>query len=469
MKLRALVDEVNLQISSTLSSQEMLESGRMTMTTFKGTRRWLLFAALPLFLYPGTVALHAQTRPQVLEVSTLYDGRGNVLHNTRVVVQDGKIVRIDPKATGDMIDLRGLTVMPGWIDVHVHITTHFGTNGKMGEPTCGSERYLEAVGKAKDASGATPETPALECETPADAELAIMHNAWATLEAGFTTVQSVGAPDDKDLRDAINRGDIPGPRILTALRPITNPSLTLDQIREWVRQVKMDGGDLIKIFVSKPMREGGGRTLNDEQLAAACNEAKAEGLRSLVHAYRDGSRAATLAGCTEVEHGILASSDDLKLMAENGTYFDPQAGLVLHNYMDNWEHFKGTGGMNDAAYASLERLMPLDTAVFRQAMATPGLKVVFGTDAVAGAHGRNAEEFIYRVKEGGQNPMAAMVAAQSLAAASLNMQDQIGTIAPGLQADIIGIAGDPLKDITVVRHVAFVMKGGTIYKLTPRD
>ena len=441
----------------------------MTMTTIKEARRRLFSVALPLFLYLGAVTLNAQSRPQVLEVSTLFDGRGNILHHTRVVVQDGKIVRIDPKAKGDLIDLRGLTVMPGWIDVHVHITTHFGSNGKMGEPICGSERNLKAVAAAKTAAGTTEATPAVECETPADAELAIMHNAWATLEAGFTTVQSVGAPDDKDLRDAINRGDIPGPRILTALRPITDPNLTLDQIREWVRQVKLDGGDLIKIFVSKPMREGGGRTLNDAQLAAACSEAKAVGLRSLVHAYRDGSRAATLAGCTEVEHGILATPDDLKLMAERGTYFDPQAGLVLHNYMDNWDHFKGTGGFNDAAYASLERLVPLDIEVFRQAMATPGLKVVFGTDAVAGAHGRNAEEFIYRVKEGGQDPMAAMVAAQSLAAASLNMQGQIGTIAPGLQADIIGIAGDPTKDITAVRRVAFVMKGGVIYKLVPHD
>lgn len=419
----------------------------------------------------GFVALNssfalAQSSPLVLEISTLYDGHGKVLHNTRVVVQDGKIVRVDPKATGMLIDLRGLTVMPGWIDSHVHITSHFGSNGKMGEPLCGSERAIQANEAAKVAAPNAPDVP---CETPADAELAIVHNAWATLEAGFTTVQSVGAPDDKELRDAINSGEIPGPRILTALRPITNPSLSLDQIRAWVRQVKVDGGDLIKIFVSKPMREGGGRTLNDEQLAAACSEAKAVGLRSLVHAYRDGSRAATLAGCTEVEHGILATPDDLKLMAERGTYFDPQAGLVLHNYRDNWEHFKGTGGFNDAAYDSLAKLMPLDTEVFRDAMATPGLKVVFGTDAVAGAHGHNAEEFIYRVKEGGQNPMAAMVSAQSLAAQAMNMQDEIGSIAPGLQADIIGLAGDPVKDIAAVRHVAFVMKGGVIYKLQPHE
>lgn len=422
--------------------------------------RWVLAAAL-VALSSSLAA--AQSSPLVLEVSTLYDGHGKILHNTRVVVQEGKIVRVDPKATGTLIDLRGLTVMPGWIDSHVHITSHFGSNGKLGEPVCGSERAI------KTNAVAATDSPDAPCETPAHAELAIVHNAWATLEAGFTTVQSVGAPDDKDLRDAINSGDIPGPRILTALRPITNPNLSLDEIRAWVRQVKADGGDLIKIFVSKPMREGGGRTLNDEQLAAACSEAKALGLRSLVHAYRGGSRAATLAGCTEIEHGILATPADLKLMAQRGTYFDPQAGLVLHNYRDNWEHFKGGAGFNDAAYGSLAKLMPLDTQVFRDAMATPGLQVVFGTDAVAGAHGHNAEEFILRVKEGGQSPMAAMVSAQSLAAQAMEMQGEIGSIAPGLQADIIGLAADPLKDIAAVRHVSFVMKGGVIYKLQSHE
>jgi imidazolonepropionase-like amidohydrolase len=427
-------------------------------------RTVLICRLLPCGLLLSAASVFAQTQSQVLEVSTLLDGRGHILHNTRVVVQDGRIVRIDAKATGEMIDLRGLTVMPGWIDVHVHITSHFGPDGKIGEPACGSERYQKLVQEAQAAPDSTAATSNLPCETPAEAEAAIRQNALVTLEAGFTTVQSVGAPEDKDLRDAINRGEIPGPRILTALRPVTDPNLTLDQIREWVRQVKADGGDLIKIFVSKPMRDGGGRTLNDAQLAAACDEAKAVGLRSLVHAYRDGSRAATLAGCTEVEHGILATPGDLALMAQRGTYFDPQAGLVVHNYIDNWVHFKGAGGFNDAAFESLHRLLPLDTQVFRDAIATPGLKVVFGTDAIAGAHGRNAEEFIYRVQEGGQDPMAAMIAAQSLAATSLNMQDQIGTIAPGLQADIIGLNGDPLKDITAVRRVVFVMKGGIIYK-----
>jgi imidazolonepropionase-like amidohydrolase len=402
--------------------------------------------------------MHAQSHPQVLQVSTLYDGRGNVLHDTRIVVENGKIVRIDPKATGEMIDLRGLTVMPGWIDLHVHMTYHFGINGKYGERICAPER------RGPNAVPATTDTT--PCETQAQSELAIAHNAWATLEAGFTTVQSLGAPGDKDLRDFINRGEIPGPRILTALRPITDTNLTPDQIREWVRKVKEDGGDLIKIFASKSIREGGGRTLDDAQLQAACGEAKAIGLRSLVHAYGPAVRAATLAGCTQIEHGTLSTPDDLKLMAEHGTWFDPQAGLVIHNYLDNRAHFEGSGNFNEEGFASMEKALPLNASLVKDAVATPGLKVVFGTDAVAGAHGRNAEEFIYRVHDG-QDPMKALVAAQSLAAASLNLDKQIGSIAPGLDADIIAIEGDPLKDITAVRHVAFVMKGGMIYKLLP--
>jgi imidazolonepropionase-like amidohydrolase len=180
----------------------------------------------------------------------------------------------------------------------------------------------------------------------------------------------------------------------------------------------------------------------------------------------DGTRAATLAGCTEVEHGILATPDDLKLIAEARNLLRSPSRTrrsQLHRQLGALPRYGS--GFNDAAYGSLQRLLPLDTQVFRDAMATPGLKVVFGTDAVAGAHGRNAEEFIYRVKEGGQDPMAAMVSAQSLAAASLHMQDQIGSVAPGMQADLIALDGDPLKDITAVRHVVFVMKGGVIYRL----
>jgi len=209
-------------------------------------------------------------------------------------------------------------------------------------------------------------------------------------------------------------------------------------------------------------------TLSQEQLNAACDEAKKQGLRTLVHAYKGAVRAATLAGCTEVEHGALATDDDLKLMAEKGTYLDPQAGLVIENYLLNKEKYLGTAGYTAEGFAAMEKILPIDQEVVRHAAKTPGLKTVFGTDAVAGAHGRNAEEFIDRVRDCGVDPMAAMVSANSLGAEALGLGDQIGSIAPGLQADIIALHGDPLKDITAVRRVVFVMKGGVVYKNAAR-
>ena len=205
-----------------------------------------------------------------------------------------------------------------------------------------------------------------------------------------------------------------------------------------------------------------------EQLNAACDEAKKQGLRTLVHAYKDAVRLATLAGCTQIEHGLLATDDDLKLMAEKGTYLDPQAGLVIENYLLHKEQYLGTPGYTAEGFAAMEKILPMNHELVQHAAKTPGLKVVFGTDAVAGAHGRNAEEFVDRVRDGGVDPMAAMVSANSLGAEALGMADQIGTIAPGLQADIIALDGDPLKDITAVRRVVFVMKGGVVYKNVSR-
>src|ERR1700740_1391663 len=143
---------------------------------------------------------------------------------------------------------------------------------------------------------------------------------------------------------------------------------------------------------------------------------------------------ASLAGCTEVEHGLYTTDDDLRFLAERGTYFDPQAGLVLQNYLDNKPHYLGIGNYTEAAFEIMQKVVPEFQELFRHALRTPGLKVVFGTDAVAGAHGRNAEEFLYRVQTCGQAPMAALVSANSLAAEALRLQDRIGSIAPRLAA-----------------------------------
>ena len=386
----------------------------------------------------------ASARPIVIRAGTLLDGKGGILHDVQITIQGSKIVAID-SGHGRPVDydLRGLTVLPGWIDAHVHITWIFGEDGKNA------------------GTGGTTQEDAYEEES----------NAWLTLMAGFTTVQSVGAPNDVPLRDAIARGIVPGPRILTAVQPLEgkgDATGTPDEIRAFVRRQKAAGADLIKIFASKSIRLGGGMTLSQEQLDAACDEAKRQGLRTLVHAYKDAVRAATLAGCTEVEHGTLASDDDLKLMAEKGVYFDPQCGLVLENYMLHKDQYLGTSGYTAEGFDAMEKIIPMDHEIVQHGARTPRLKMVFGTDAVAGAHGRNAEEFVDRVRDCGVEPMAAMISANSLAAEAMGMGGEIGSVAPGLEADIIALDGDPVKDITAVRRVVFVMKGGIVYKNSAR-
>jgi imidazolonepropionase-like amidohydrolase len=388
-------------------------------------------------------SMPTRSRRIVIAAGALLDGRGHVVRNTRIVVEGSKIVAVDPKAGPVDYDLRGLTVLPGWIDAHVHITWIFGENGKNA------------------GAGETTQFAAYQSAS----------NAWATLTAGFTTVQSVGSPTDVPLRDAIAKGQLPGPRILTAVDPLVGQGErtgTPDQIRAFIRKQKEAGADLIKIFASQSIRQGGGMTLSQEQLNAACDEAKKQGLRTLVHAYKDAVRAATLAGCTEIEHGTMATDDDLKLLAQKGTYLDPQAGLVIENYLAHKEQYIGTPGYTEEGFAAMQRVLSLNHDLVRRAAKIPGLKVVFGTDAVAGAHGRNAEEFIDRVRDAGVDPMSAMVSANSLGAEALGLGERLGSIAPGYEADIIALDGDPLKDITAVRRVAFVMKGGVVYKNVPR-
>ena len=235
-------------------------------------------------------------------------------------------------------------------------------------------------------------------------------------------------------------------------------------MRAAVRKLKAEGADVVKVFASKSMREGGFPTLSQEQLFAICDEGRKVGLRVLVHAYREAIRRAVLAGCTQVEHGIYATPDDLKRMAEHGTWLDPQVGLVYYNYMNNKEHYLGIGNYTEAGFKAMEGIHQPIIDLFKLALETLGLKIAYGTDATAGAHGHNAEELIYRVHDGGQSPMAALVSANSITAESLGLGDVIGTIAPGYAADIIAIKGNPVKDIAAVRNVTFVMKGGVVYK-----
>lgn len=377
--------------------------------------------------------------PITIRAARVLDGKGGSIANGVITIQGTKITSVAAAASTQgpvTYDLGDVTVLPGMIDVHVHLNWYFGPSGKYGE------RPVPADYEAK----------------------AVQENARATLMGGFTTVQSLGWDKDKPLREAIAADLITGPRLLSSLGQIQPGNSTPDQLRERVRQLKANGADAIKLFASGSIRDGGKMNVTVEQIDAVCGEAKAQGLRSLVHAHDPQSIIASVkAGCTEIEHGAYADDAAIKVMKDANVYFDPNIGLVLQNYIENKDHYMGSGNFNEEGFAFMEKAVSTLPPIFKKALAA-GLKMPMGTDAVAGAHGQNAREIIVRVKDGGQKPMDAIVGATSLSAESLRLGDTIGTLAAGYEADIVAVTGDPLKDISALRNVTFVMKGGRVYK-----
>jgi imidazolonepropionase-like amidohydrolase len=426
-----------------------------------------LVACLLFAVAIAAVFVTAQTPQSItIRVGRLIDGRGGSQQNVVVTVRDGKIASVGRSNGRATYDLSKYTLLPGFIDVHVHPSWHFGPDGRY-QPGGSADERLNAS----------------------------LENLKATVMNGFTTVQSVGEAGDLAVRTKMESDHLPGPRLLTSAgtineysggqRPSTaargalstaegrgqrgaagqRPLSTPDQLREAVRALKANHADLIKLFASASIRDGGKQTMTDEQLQAVCGEAKALGLRTLVHAHSAESiKASVLAGCTEIEHGVFANQEVLTLMAERGVYFDPNIGLVLQNYLEHKAQYMGIGNYNDEGFAAMEKAIPLNYEMFKMALATPKLKIVYGTDAVAGAHGRNIEEAVVRVQKGTQKPMDAIVSLTSMSAASMRKSDTIGAIAPGLQADLVAVEGNPLADITALRHVVFVMKGGKVIR-----
>jgi imidazolonepropionase-like amidohydrolase len=401
-------------------------------------------SALLLATLAGSAAAQPAPAAQVIRAGRVLDGTGRTLTNVDITVGDGRITAIRP-AVGALpvgaLDLRGATVLPGLIDTHVHLGWYVNSADRL----------------HTDSDGDSPATQALSQAG----------NAWATLRAGFTTVQSIGEADNAALRDAINRGTIPGPRVLTSLGSMNERTGggSPDSLRAAVRRFKAAGADVIKIFASKSIRDGGEATMTDEQLSAACGESTALGLRSVVHAHSaEAVQRAARNACTQVEHGVFADEATRALLIQRGTFFDPQCGLVFRNYLDNKPRFEGIGNYNAVGFASMEKAIPLAEAGIGAASKAPTLKLVFGTDAVAGAHGRNAEELVCRVRRGGQPAMDAIVSATSRAAESLRMETQLGRIAVGYLADIIATDGNPAEEIEATQRVTFVMRSGIIYR-----
>ena len=197
-------------------------------------------------------------------------------------------------------------------------------------------------------------------------------NAYLTLMSGITTVQDLEHPEDGTCGRPWRAASFPGRAFSRPLEPLSAETGPAEQIRETVKKRVAEGADVIKIFASKSIREGGAPTMSQEQLDAACGEARAHHLRSAVHSHGiESTRRAVQAGCTSIEHGALLDAATLRLMAEHGTYFDPNIDLVFRNYFENRAHYIGIGSYTEEGFAQMQQAVPKALAVFKEAIAIP--------------------------------------------------------------------------------------------------
>ena len=425
------------------------------------TPRFLAATALAVLF----TAAQAKT---LIHAGRLIDGRADTPRKTVTITIEGDRIAsvadgFAAPAVGDtVIDLKTATVLPGLMDMHVHIT---------GEQSPAS--YTEGF-----------------FLNPADQALRSTVYAKRTLLAGFTTVRDLGAPDKLNLalRDAIAKGWVEGPRIYAAaavgttgshvgdltnglntkLQQLLAPGNTTvangpDEMRRVVRQGYKDGADLIKVSstggVLSLAKSGQAPLFTEEELAAVVQTAKDYGLKVTAHAHGDeGMRRAIRAGVVSIEHGTFMSDDTIKLMKERGTYYVPtlSAGKFI------LEKAKVPGFLPPIVVPKAIATGAAMMATFQRAHQA-GVKIAFGTDQGVAPHGENAREFIYMV-EGGMKPMDAIKSATLECARLLEMEKDLGTVEAGKLADLVAVPGDPLADISVVTKVSFVMKAGTVYK-----
>ena len=368
--------------------------------------------------------------------------KGTLITDPVIVIQSDKIVSVaslGPLPDGaKVIDLGDVTLLPGLIDAHTHITYHFDENGMFGV--------------SGDAS------PAVTLKYSEE-------NARKTIEAGFTTIRNLAAGEGVDLklRDEINNGTVAGPKILASGQAFTPDLLSrakkserIDIIRRFVAARIKEGVDVIKIF--EGVDAFGSPLESPDEIHAAVELAHQAGLKVAVHAHEAAAViAAVKGGCDSIEHGTFMDDAARRLMAANHVPLVPTIYLPSH-YLSHRKQF----AFSDSTWQFFEDLKANNQDNLRRAKRA-GITIVSGSDAVAGVHGQNAEEIIWLTKAG-LTPIEAIRAATLSAADLLGLQGKIGDLKPGYFADVIAVPGDPLKDISVLEQVAFVMKSGRVIK-----
>lgn len=431
-----------------------------------------LAAGALLTIGAGLGLAQARSTPAEAPLTYVQAGRlladpatGAVETEKTLVIQGGKVLRVEAGYTSapgaKIIALHDSFVLPGLIDSHVHLTSEQGPNAQLEEFT----------------------------KTRSDLALDGAWNGMKTLRAGFTTVADLGAPNESifALRDAIRTGRIAGPRIIAsgaaisvhgghgdpgngmpeALVPVYRGTAVCsgaDDCRRAVREQVRAGADIIKITatggVLSQTAAGLAKQFTDDEIRAIVETAHSMGRKVTAHAHgADGVTAFLKAGGDSIEHGTYLDGDSIKAFKAGGAYLVPtlMAGDFVAREAAKPDTFF-TPAQRDKALLAGPRM--LDMA--RRALAG-GVKIAFGTDTGVSAHGDNAGEFALLVKAG-MSPLDAIRSATIWAADHFGLLDQIGSLLPGKQADLIAVRGDPLTDVTVLTKVSFVMKGGVVYK-----
>jgi len=419
--------------------------------------RTLVLALLVTTAAPAALAQNVYvTAERMLDVTT-----GRMIQNPAIIIQDGKITSVGARDTlqvpsaAEVVELPGVTLLPGLIDMHVHIDS---------DPTLGG---FSGIG-LPDAYFAVLSVP----------------NAKATLEAGFTTIRNVGAGswDDVALKEAIEAGKVDGPRIVpagysfgatgghcdvTGLAPAFEAASPYnadspDEGRKRVREIRKYGAEVIKICATGGVfshnTEPGQQQMTLAEMKAIAEEAHMWGLKVAAHAHgASGIRDAALAGIDTIEHASLVDDAGIAAAKKMGTYFS----------MDiyNTDYTQSEGAKNGVMEDNLRKdreIAEIQRQNFGKALKA-GVKMVYGTDAGVYPHGQNARQFAVMVRYGA-TPLQAIQTATINSAEALGWKDKVGVIKPGAWGDLVGVTGDPTRDVTLLEHPAFVMKGGVTYK-----